>query len=228
MLVLRTAIPALLLSTLSTQTPFAQQTPDLPQQSVAGQNIEGPRIVSGCAPDDAGPACSEIRLKTVTIQVPEFKPGDENTHVYIVSSVHQSGCSGSGTAHPNEYGLIEEGVGIAGARTGQEECQYHLVVMDKETFEPRVTLDLYEVKLIPFLTSLEAAMHFGIGIATGNRSRPATFFSGWSSAGKAYGDRRLSIRGDNLTIDELLDKVYQKTGCVVNRAEEGMTLASCQ
>jgi hypothetical protein len=227
MLLHRTTISALLFYALSTQTTFAQQTPDLPRQSFPGQTIQGPRIVSGCTPDDADPVCPEITLKTVTMQVPEFKPGDENTHVYIVSGVHQAGCSGSGTAHPDEHGLIEEGVGTSEARTDQDDCQHHLVVMDEETFESRITLDLHEVKLIPFLTSLEAAMHFGVGIATGDRSRPATFFSRWSSVGKVYGERRLSIRGDNLTIDELLDKVFQNTGCVVNREEEGMTLASC-
>jgi hypothetical protein len=166
-------------------------------------------------------------MKTVTMQVPEFKPGDRDTHVYIVSSVHQSGCSGSGTAHPDEYGLIEEGVGAVEERKDMEDCQYHLVVMDKKTLEVRITLDLYEVKLIPFMTSLESAMHFGSGIATGDRSRPATFFSRWSSAARAYGERRLSIRGDNLTIDELLDKVYEDTGCIVTREAEGLALASC-
>ena len=226
MLPRRTVITALIFFALTTQPAFAQQTPDSPRQSFPGSNLHGQLIVDECFINGANP-CRQITMKTVTMQVPEFKPGDQDTHVYIVSSVHQGGCSGSGTAHPDEYGLIEEGVGPSDAGAEKEDCQYHLVVMDKKTLESRITLDLYEVKLVPFMTSLEGAMHFGVGIATGDRFRPSTFFARWSNATRTYGERRLSIRGDNLTIDELLDKVYQNTGCVINREAEGLALASC-
>ncbi len=197
-----------------------------PRQSLPGPNMQSQRIVDECSTNGVNP-CRQITMKTVTMQVPQFKPGDQDRHVYIVSSVHQAGCSGSGTAHPDEYGLIKEGVGASGAMADKESCQYHLVVVDKQTLESRITLDLYEVKLIPFMTSLEGAMHFGVGIATGDRFRPSRFFARWSNATREHGELRLSIRGDNLTIDELLDKVYQNTGCVINREAEGLMLASC-
>jgi hypothetical protein len=41
-----------------------------------------------------------------------------------------------------------------------------------------------------------------------------------------YRDQRLSIQGDNLTVEEVLDKVYENTGCIVDQAAGVLVMAS--
>jgi hypothetical protein len=226
------AISALLLSNgLTTQTAFAQLNPDSSQPASPGANLQRPGIVNECFTSSSNGVesiCRHItppKTKTVTIQVPEFEEGDKDTHVYIVSGVHQGGCSGSGTGHPDEYGLIEENVAY-GPATDEDPCQYYLIVMDNKTLEARITLDLYEVKLVPFLASLETSISLGVRVATRSRSASSAA-SQLLKAIRQYPDQRISIRGDNLTLDEVLDRVYQDTGCIVNREAAGIALASC-
>jgi hypothetical protein len=223
-----TSSTILLSACLIFQIAFAQQNTNAPRQSVSGTSPSFQRIVDECVSSDVESSCVKIerKIKTISIQVPEFKQGDEDTHVYVVSGVFQGGCSGSSTTQPDEYGLVEQTVEISEASADNNSCQYYLLVMNSKTLEPRVTLDLYEVKLVAFLSSLETAMHLGVRAATGQRSTNP-LGSGLRNANRQYGEERLSIRGDNLTIDELLDAVYQNTGCIVNRETEGMVLASC-
>ena len=206
-----------------------QQNAAAPPQPTSESTTQVQRIVDQCSFTGAVNSCAKVTIKrrTLSIPVPDFKPGDENTHVYVVSGILQSGCSGASTAHPDEYGLIEEMVAVSEASAGGNSCQYYLMVMDNKTLDTRVTLDLYQVKVVPFLTSLEGAMQFGVRVATKQRSAYSPG-SGLGDAHTQYRERYLSIRGDNLTIDEVLDRIYQNTGCIVDREAERMALASCR
>lgn len=222
---------ALLLSAgLATPLSFAQGNSTSPSQPSSGAtDPQAPRIVDECAVQGTGATtCQAISIptKVVSFQISDFKPGDENTHVYIVSGIAQAGCSGGGTARPDEYGLIQERVGESQRIFQDDRCQHFMIAMDKESFETRITLDLYEVGLAPFLASLEMAMNSAVRVTTRSRTnipRPPW----WVARHEQYKEQRVSIRGDNLTVDEVLDNIYQNSGCTVSSRPEGFMVDGC-
>lgn len=230
--IIRIRAPLLLSAILAMSSAIAQTNSNSPQQSPSAPapGLQVQRIVNECAQSATGTQCSAILrehiTKVVSFQVKDFMPGDEDTHVYVVSGIQQAGCTGAGTAKPDESGFIEERVGRAETDLREDDCQHYLIVMNKNSFETRITLDLYEVGLAPFLASLESAMQFAVRVATKTRMTvPGPPWGG--SRHQQYKNHRVSIRGDNLTVDEVLDNIYQNSGCIVRRQPEGLMVESC-
>lgn len=219
---------------------FATLPVQAQQNSAAAQGmiIQGPPVlqeqrivdeVYQCASNSVESACTQIPgkvvWKTVTFQIPDFKPGDQETHAYQISGISDN-SSGGGSAQADEYGILQKEERIRPGIQGEAETQYYFTAVDINTLEARVTLDLYEARLWPFLNSLQSALHTGTRMATRARwapgQRPPVIMGD-----RQFRNQRLSIQGDNLTVEEVLDKLYQNTGCIVDLEAEGLVVASC-
>jgi hypothetical protein len=113
----------------------------------------------------------------------------------------------------------------------EEETQCYLTAMDINSREVQVSLDLHDAKLLSFLSSLQLALQMATRIATriATKTKPAlrARLPMISGDRQRYRDQRLSIQGENLTVEELLDKVCQTTGCNVSQdAAGGLVIAS--
>jgi hypothetical protein len=202
-------------------SPTLQKPPAVEQSLIQG-------IVDVCKNNTADNPCEnitpELTLRTVTFQIPEFQPGDQETHVYVVSRISNNGAGG-GSAQADEYGILRDEVLVTQLQ-GEEETQYYFTAVDIDTLEARVTLDLYEVELRRFLNSFQNALQMGRRAASGTRLNMTAVRSMMAELMK-YRDQKLSIQGENLTVDELLDKLYQETGCIVDQEAEGLVIANC-
>jgi hypothetical protein len=147
----------------------------------------------------------------------------------MVSRLNGMGSSGR-VAHPDKYGTLEyQEIGHPYTQLetrNVEQPQYYLTAIDRNTLEAHVTLDLHEVMLLPFLTSLNVVLQEASSYVTpGTRLRMGPSVADEDRI--RYLDYRVSIRGDNLAIDEVLDTLYQNSGCIVDRKAEQVMLASC-
>lgn len=230
----RSSTPRLLLLFFAclVHTPIhAQQKPSLPDMPVTSAVFQG-RIVDECEINRAETRCTPIpeqnSIINVTLEVPDFEPADAHTDVYIVTAINANG-SDSGAVEPDRYGIVQYQVrtGVAGA--SGDPWQYYLTATNLDTRETRVTFDIHEVKLLPFLTSLNAVLNLTrrlrppLRVKAGT-GRPVVNVDMLSR----YQDHRVSIRGENLTIDEILDELYRNTGCTVNEDARRLVLANCR
>jgi hypothetical protein len=232
----RNLVTATLAALLPTPA-LAQQEQSPPALQVFSNTlvVQPQRIVDECRIEGAQTLCVNVppenmRWKTVTLQIPDFKPEDRETHVYVLSDVHGYG-SGGGSVSADENGLLSkqevDRSSLPGIAADEEAAQYYFTALDVATLEARVTLDLYQVRLWPFLSSLQSAIQMGTQMATRAQFVPGVRGPRVSGDRLKYQDVRVSIQGEHMTLDEVLDAVYLDSGCIVDQQAEALVLASC-
>jgi hypothetical protein len=189
-------------SLLSSTTQAQQNTSVAPQgmliQGPGAQRIFEDRGFNGIV-DQAYHSAEPVSFKTVTLQVPGFKPGDQDTHVHFTSRLSDD-RSGGGFAKVDEYGIahLEQAINPG---TQQEEMQYYLTSVGINTREARMSLDLHDVKLWPFLNSLQRALFMANRQATNAGLTIPQRIPRVNGDRQKYADKRLNIQGENLTIE---------------------------
>jgi hypothetical protein len=186
------------------------------------------RIVDECHINDGCPPVP-VNYRTVSLQIPDFTPGDEERHVYVLANIRESG-SGAGTVFADENGILEKQEGFIpsslGGNVPEAEPQYYFVSVDVATLDARFTLDLHQVNLVPLLKSLQSAEQMGKRAATRSQGFPRTDRSNMQDL-LHYRELTLSIQGEHLTLDEVLDAIYLASGCIVDQDGETLVVASC-
>lgn len=167
---------------------------------------------------------------TVTLQIPDFKIEDLATHVHVMVGVSESG-EVFGSTLIDEFGMMysqDTQIRQPGGDFPQAvDKQYFFVITALSTLEARVTLDLFEVRLWPLLRSLQLGIENGVRRATASSYRSGTGMQVHGGQQLIQADIRLSIHGERLSIDEVLDIIYLETGCVVEQTAEALVVVAC-
>lgn len=213
--------------------------------------VSGEPATAGCSGAEPAVPCTlpgmpaqKVR-QTIALQIPDFKPEDLLDQVYVLAYV---GEKGSGTDNPPVaadgvlYKHIMERQVPAGTVVLEQNYQYYLAGVDSETQQARYTLDLHEVRLWPFLASLQATRRSGSAQLSelwqrqGKPARPLAVQPFGPGMGPGVqGDQQLmqadiflSLQGEHLSLDEVLDTVYLETGCAVEPTVVAMVITSCR
>jgi len=198
--------------------------------------VRGPqRIIDECSINGAPTLCSivgepgqEPVWKTVTLEIPDFTAADMENKVYVMSHVGTH-SSGGGSVFPDADGyLSKQEIDPASLPPGtdRDEAQYYFTAIDIDTLEARVTLDLYQVGLFPLLNSLQSAVLMGERMALRSNVPPGR--RGPRVGGNAdFMEVQVSVRGEHLTIDEVLDAIYLDSGCIIDQTDAMLMVASC-
>jgi hypothetical protein len=167
---------------------------------------------------------------SVAMEIPGYQEGDIDRYYYMVNSIRESGGGRSGSAVPDDDGIIHRPDKVQIRVDGrQEPVQYYLVAADRVSGEMWVTADLYEVNLMGLATTLEMSVqsvYHMINALDIRESLQLRQFSG--RAGRfEYRNMLLTLNVKWLPLDDFLDEIYQVTGCRVEQESIGIYIRTC-
>jgi hypothetical protein len=162
-------------------------------------------------------------VRVLAFQLPDFDPEDLYTHHYHVGMFSDSG-NGSGTVFPDDTGYVEYEQRTA---VGETPMTTFLYSIHAETSEVRVFIDVEAITVnraavVLSNLALNAGGPRGMRSLGPNRAR--------LQLPPAIGDQRtVAWSGDNLTIEDLQDQIFEQTRCDVERLADDFRyqLVSC-
>ncbi len=187
-------------------------------------------IISGPArPGLEGQTVMQESVVTVVgFQIPDFNPDDLTTHVYHVGLFSETG-NGNGSIYfdDNGYGEYELRTFV-----GETPMRTFLYSVHVDSGEVRAFIDVDNVtvnKAALILTNLalNARVPQGPGLVPLNVRLPGPRLS--PVPPPAIGDEyRVSLSGDNVTVEELQEQIFQQTRCNVEAVDSMQyRLVSC-
>ncbi len=187
-------------------------------------------LAPGAPPVD--PALLQLPpTKVLTFQVPHFKPEDRDTHRYYVVSVFKTG-GGASSGKVDEFGILRESVVDYAAMPDTPEDmlvqQYFFLSVNSQTDEVRITLDLKQVNLSAFLHALSGGISHGTTVHHAIPAPPIRRFNHFRpQPDDGSNSVWMDIKGEHLTLDDVLDLVYRETRCEVYVQDSSLVLTSC-
>jgi hypothetical protein len=175
------------------------------------RDTPGMRVTPGGPIPGTVSTTQDTVVRVLAFQLPDFNPEDLYTHNYHVGMFSDNG-NGSGTVFPDDTGYLEFEQHTPVGETPMTTFLYSVHI---ETSEVRVFIDVDAItvnKAAQVLTNL--ALNGG-----GPRSlRPFNPSQSRPRMPPAVGDQRVvTWSGDNLTLEDLQDQIFEQTGCDVDR-----------
>lgn len=155
-------------------------------------------------------------------QLPDFSAGDGQAHIYKIGFFSANG-TGNGTAFPDESGLIQESLPRSGIFSDTD-FQAFVYAIDATTGAVKMYMDLTDItanKAAQLLTNVEMNARSALG---GDPLQPWERITAPLPAGD---ERKLDLRGEGLSIDDVLDQIYLQTRCDVVEKGGLFTTAAC-
>ena len=163
--------------------------------------------------------------------VPGYRTGDGERHVYVLTYFFDNGV-GNTNIYPDEYGLVRVSLPASMRGPGQEGAEPELLISsaDVETGELRFSMDVADVEARAFVNALNNAMMNLQGDLAQLRGQPRRRASRGGPAMRNFqvlGERRISLAGENLSLDETLDLLYEVSGCSAFPEDGYLAVESC-
>lgn len=164
--------------------------------------------------------------------VPGYRSGDGERHVYVLTYFFDNGV-GNTNIYPDEYGAVRVTLPASMSGPGEESAAPELLISsaDVETGELRFSMDVTDVEARAFVNALNNAMMNLEGDLAQLRGQPRRHVSRAGSALRNFqmlGERRISLAGETLSLDETLNLLYDVSGCSVFPEEGYLAVESCR
>jgi hypothetical protein len=171
--------------------------------------------------------------RTISLQLPEFDPADLETHVYKVGFFSATG-SGNGSAYPDLDGLIEAQLPpptqtLENGRLVEKPWHMFFYSVNVDTGEVQLFMDLHDITVNQAVHALSSTL----SNAEMQFTRSAEAFRARMRANPPrvpdpIGDAlRLSVTGAYLTVEDVLEQIFQATRCDVVPQNGSLAIASC-
>lgn len=158
---------------------------------------------------------TEVEVYTLAFQIPNFDPADRQFYQYHVGMFSETG-NGNGTAYPDEQGYVQFEMT---RHQGQELMQTYLYGVHVETGEVEAFIDIPNVtvnKAVDVINNLARRR------ATFDRRTVSQRLMQYFPPPQQGNERSTGLYGNYLTIDDLIQQVYDQTGCWVEQDDLGV------
>lgn len=217
--------------------------PALAQQEVCRDipipAIDEPRVVTECRRpmSEGGTGLEAVlmpqqEMEALRLLIPGYSPGDGENHVYELTFFSDNGV-GNTSLFPDEYGYVQVDLPASLRGQGEQAAEPAMLISSAnvETGEIRLSMDVSDVLAGSFVNALfNARMNLDGSLAMlRGEPRRRPFQDGPPPRNDlVLGDRRISLRGENLGLEEALDLLYQVSGCSVFLEENYLVAKSCR
>lgn len=170
-----------------------------------------------------------FQRRKLVFQIPGYSAADGDVLYYWRHFSRNS--NGGGTAYPDEFGVFEANLPIfddsrSNGSQSTADQHYFFYSFNRETREILYTMDLYDAPLDLLVSALGSTAMKATSITS--RQRQLASRAGLMQVPSIeFGRIRVTLRGEQLTLDQVLDSIYEQTGCELVKEEFQIRIASC-